>query len=510
MVVIVVIGILASLTLVAYTSIQSKVIETALASDVDKLSIAELRYIDEHGSTAKSYYSGNGFDTDLNFSPTEGNVIDVVSDSAGYCIRGYNLTSTNNSIDNAFTKESSPGTCDRLEPSASATGQKGWKQISAGDYHTCAISEDDKAFCWGYNNYGQLGDGTTTNSSAPVSVSTAGLLGGKTIKSIETGGNFTCVIASDDLVYCWGYNNYGQLGNNTANSTPNPLPVAVSMTGVLSGKTVKSISMNESTMQVCVIASDNLAYCWGSNWDGQLGNGLTADSPIPVAVLTTGVLSGKTIKSISIHDFQACAIASDDLIYCWGNNFDYEFGIGTSDMVANPPKAAAYGGSMASKTAKVIANAGMSTCAIASDDQAYCWGSNGTYYRLGNNSTAYNYIPGPVTNTGALSGKTLKTMSSGSNSTCVIASDNKAYCWGYNAYGGLGDGTTVHARVPTPVNTGGVLSGKTVKSISVGRSHACAIASDNQAYCWGYNLYGGLGDGSTTHRSLPIAVPSPI
>ena len=198
------------------------------------------------------------------------------------------------------------------------------KQIepsSAGN-HSCVIASDDKAYCWGHNGFGQLGNNNTVNSLTPVAVDTAGVLASKTIKQIASGGISSCVIASDDKAYCWGSNNFGQLGNGNLKNSSTPTPV--STTGVLAGKTIKQITAG--TEFTCAIASDDKAYCWGSNSSGQLGNNSTINSGVPVAVNTSGVLAGKTIKQISAGSSHTCAIASDDKAYCWGSNSSGELG----------------------------------------------------------------------------------------------------------------------------------------------------------------------------------------
>ena len=153
-------------------------------------------------------------------------------------------------------------------------------QISAGGSHTCAIAPDNDAYCWGSGSSGKLGNSSTTNSSVPVAVSTTGVLAGKTIKQISAGGSHTCVIASDNKAYCWGSGSSGQLGNSS--TTNSSVPVAVSTTGVLAGKTIKQISVGNS--YTCAIASDNKAYCWGYNHRLQLGDNSTNNSSVPVSV----------------------------------------------------------------------------------------------------------------------------------------------------------------------------------------------------------------------------------
>ena len=196
------------------------------------------------------------------------------------------------------------------------------KQVLAGMSNTCAVASDDKAYCWGNNISGALGNNSTTNFSIPVAVNTEGVLAGKIIKSISDSNIHTCAIASDNKAYCWGNNKSGNLGNNS--TTNSLIPVAVNTTGVLAGKTIKQISAGSS--HTCAIASDDKAYCWGAGSSGQLGNGTTSMTKVPVAVNTTGVLAGKTIKQISAGSSHTCAIASDDKAYCWGSNSSGQLG----------------------------------------------------------------------------------------------------------------------------------------------------------------------------------------
>src|SRR5665648_324291 len=319
-----------------------------------------------------------------------------------------------------------------------------WTQITGDSIRTCAVASDNQAYCWGHNGEGELGNNSTTNSSIPVAVYTAGVLSGKTIKQISVGNMVTCAIASDDQAYCWGYNGDGELGNNS--TTNSSIPVAVYTNGVLNGKTVKSISVG--TNHTCVIASDDQVYCWGLNSSGQLGNNSTNQSMVPVAVNTTGVLSGKTIKAITAGAAHICAIASDNQVYCWGLN---------------------YAGS------------------------------------LGNNSDSQSSIPVAVYAAGVLNGKTIKSVVADHYTTCVITFDSGAYCWGYNYYGGLGNNSTTNSFIPVTVINTGALSGKMITSISAGPA-TCAIACDNQAYCWGWNGNGQLGNNSTVNSLIPVAV----
>ena len=154
------------------------------------------------------------------------------------------------------------------------------KPLSTGYSSTCAIASDNRAYCWGSGNNGQLGNGSTADSRVPVAVNMSGALAGKTIKQILAGGDHGCVVASDDKMYCWGLNNNGELGNNS--SVNSSVPVAVNTDGVLAGKTIRQMSAGFSS--TCAVDSEYNMYCWGYNDNGQLGNNSTNNSRVPARV----------------------------------------------------------------------------------------------------------------------------------------------------------------------------------------------------------------------------------
>ncbi|MDB5167906.1 MAG: cell surface receptor domain protein, partial [Candidatus Saccharibacteria bacterium] len=389
--------------------------------------------------------------------------------------------------------------------SVTITGQNftpGWKEISqitSGANHSCGIY-DSQAYCWGINTYGQLGNNTRNASSAPVAVDTSGVLSGKTIISVAAGVGHTCAVASDNQTYCWGYNAYGQLGNNSAVTSYKP--VAVDTAGVLASKTVLSIATGG--YHTCAVTSDNLMYCWGYNYYGALGNNSTTQSNVPVAVTTTGVLNGKTVTSITAGDYHTCAIASDSQAYCWGYNAYGQLG-NNSTAQSTVPVAVVTTGVLNGKTVSSITTGATHTCAVASDNLSYCWGDGGNG-QLGNNSTTSSSVPVATVTTGVLNGKTVSSIVAGAKHTCAVASDSQAYCWGYNGYGQLGNNSTGQSTVPVAVTATGILAGKTVLSFATDGHHTCAVASDNQAYCWGQNINGQLGNSSLTNSSVAVAV----
>lgn len=337
---------------------------------------------------------------------------------------------------------------------------------------------------------GSLGNGDTGRHLTPVPVSTSGALSGKTIKAISSSWYATCAIASDNNAYCWGDGGFGVLGNGNINMSS--IPVAVDTSGVLSGKGI--IAVDGGYHFFCALASDNKPYCWGSNTTyGNLGNNSMTDSRVPVAVNTSGVLSGKTIVSISSGNSHACALDSSGKAYCWGWNGRGQLGNG---LTANSsvPVAVDMGGVLSGRSIKSISAGREHTCVVASDDKAYCWGGN-ISGEIGDGSTILRSSPVAVSTSGVLNGKTIKSVATGNRYSCVIASDGRAYCWGENVstLGSAGGPySMVSSTVPVAVDTSGELNGKILRGVYAHEKHVCVNDKDGTAYCWGLGMGGNL------------------
>ena len=352
---------------------------------------------------------------------------------------------------------------------------------------------------WGRNDAGQLGDGTATQRPSPVAVGVT-QFGTASVIQVATGWNHACALDVGGKVQCWGYNGNGQLGDTT--TTQRATPTAVLSTGALAGKTVTQIAAGDS--HTCAVTSDGGAYCWGFGRYGNLGDGSASGYSSPVAVTTTGALAGKKVTQVAAGNVHTCALTSDGGVYCWGYNGSGGLGDGTTAQ-RNVPTAVVTSGALAGKTVTQISAGGYHTCALTSDGGLYCWGNN-YEGELGDGTTVQRVTPVPVVTSGALSGKTIVQIDGGGTHTCALSSDGLAYCWGWNDYGQLGDGTTAQRLTPTAVSTSGALAGKTVVQISAFYFDTCALTSDGLAFCWGYNYNGQIGDGTTTHRTVPTAV----
>ena len=385
---------------------------------------------------------------------------------------------------------------------AAFAASQGPASISAGFGGSCAV-ESGMAFCWGNNSNGQLGDGSTTDSSAPVAVDTTGALAGKTLTQITGSAEAACALDSGGAAYCWGGNFHGDLGDGSMSDSS--VPMAVDTGGVLAGKTLTQITAG--AFETCALDSAGAAYCWGGNGSGELGDGSLTDSSVPVAVDTSGVLAGKTLTQITTDFGTTCALDSAGAAYCWGANGDGDLGDG-SLTDSSVPVAVDTSGVLAGKTLTQISVGVVSTCALDSAGAAYCWGddSNG---QLGDGSAADSSVPVAVDTGGVLAGKTLTQIAAGWGFTCALDSESAAYCWGNNANGQLGDGTVTDSSVPVAVDTSGVLADKALTQIAAGQAATCALDSGGAAYCWGWNGEGGLGDDSAAAQSTVPVLAGP-
>jgi alpha-tubulin suppressor-like RCC1 family protein len=336
-------------------------------------------------------------------------------------------------------------------------------RIATGHIHACAVTGAHGVRCWGRNNFGQLGDGTTTDRSTPRSVK--GLSSG--VKAISGGGVHTCALTTSGGVKCWGYNGHGQLGDGTTTDRTTP----VSVRGLSSG--VKAIAAGEN--YTCALTTGGGVKCWGNNASGQLGDGsnLRRTTPVSVSGLTSGV------RAIDAGRLHACAILSaDGALRCWGGNNRGQIGDGTQDDRSTPVTVSGLGSGV------TAVSAGQElTCAVVGGG-VKCWGDT-----TGSDSPVD--VPGLASS--------VKTVSTAAGYSCVIITGGGVRCWGQNPDGQLGDGTTTSRS--TPADAWGL--SRSVAAIDTGLEHACALMTAGVVKCWGGNRFGQVGDGTDTDRYTP-------
>lgn len=387
-------------------------------------------------------------------------------------------------------------------------------QIVTGSEHSCALLTDGTVRCWGRNQYGQNGDGTTTIRTNPVQVllpDSTPLTGVTQISAFNT---HTCALLSDTTVRCWGRNSSFQLGDATPTDRSTAVQVMLA-DGVTPFSGVTRVSAGGE--HTCALLNDGTVRCWGLNTSGQLGEGSTTGSANPTTVtVSPGGAALAGVTAIDAGQIHTCALLNVGTARCWGSNSGGRLGDGTATDRPSPVQVLATGSTQGTDTLGGIAalSAGNGhTCARMDGGTVRCWGLN-TFGQLGNGTTTSS--ANPVTVLVAAGGAALSkvsAVSSGTQHTCAVLGDGTARCWGDGASGRLGDGTTSASSVPVTV-TG--LTGIDVTRITAGVSHTCALVdtADVTARCWGDGSAGRLGDGTNltgqtpTFRSTPVRVLS--
>ena len=360
---------------------------------------------------------------------------------------------------------------------AAAASPLQFSQISAGGRFTCGITTDGRAFCWGINFFGQLGDGATGNGSArPHAVLTS-----LRFRQITTGFYHTCAVTTDDLAYCWGDNSGGQLGDKTTTGRTTPVRV-------LGGHKFRDVRAGYS--HTCGVATTGESYCWGTNLYGEMGDNTLINRLVPRLVR-----GGHSFRRIVPGSGYSCGVTTADKAYCWGRNEWGQLGDGTTTERHLPTAVAG------SRAFKNVSASSSHTCGFTTGGAVYCWGMNQDG-RLGDGTTTNRTRPVLAKTTGALDG-----VSPGSSHTCALRSDGHVLCWGSNQLGTIGDATTITPRL-LPVQ---VVGDANYDAIHAGFAHTCGLTVDHFALCWGGNEYGQLGRGYYSQKEgFPQGVESPF
>jgi alpha-tubulin suppressor-like RCC1 family protein len=323
--------------------------------------------------------------------------------------------------------------------------------VTAGDGFACGISLGSVAFCWGNGAFGKLGNGHNGGSATASLVTSAVGFG-----SLTAGGEHACGLSQSGAAYCWGLDSVGQLGDARHVNSTTPVPVLQP-----AGSVAIFASISAGYRHTCALQSDGAAYCWGRDSTGELGIGSFANSDMPVSVA-----GGLRFTSISAG----------------------------GDTVQRPP---------------LPVRVESHTCAIAVGGAAYCWGSNRSGQLGTGNIGDSSAVPVPV-----VGGLTFSKISAGSRHTCGLTTSGTVYCWGRNFDLQLGHGGPTgggaDSGTPQQIGNGEVPSSVTFTNVSAGTRHSCAIGTDGNAYCWGSNVFGALGNTlQAAFRGFPQKVATP-
>ncbi len=401
--------------------------------------------------------------------------------------------------------------------------------IGVGNNHACAALATGGVRCWGRNDAGQLGDGTTETHFAPVQV--VGI--NERISALALGRYYSCALTEQGRVKCWGQNAEGQLGNGTIVAQHTPTDVSglhVRVTAITAGvshtcalaeagnvmcwgnpeftgageitigiwQTVprnviglpaRVIALDANWTHTCTLLETENVYCWGQNFAGQLGNNTTVTQWTPTLVPGAYRFGHTSIATGPMH---TCAITSNGSVFCWGDDRYGQLGSGRF-LRRNTASAVSL-----DETSRTIDLGINHSCAVTTQGAVKCWGSNGSQ-RL--SSSPFQNESTPMTVMGLQ--QDIHTAAVGNSHSCVLTETNGVKCWGGNWLGQLGGGIDM-PWPETLVDVAGLSDN--VTAIAVGTHHSCALRTDGRVQCWGYNRDGQLGDGTTIDRNAPTDV----
>lgn len=436
------------------------------------------------------------------------------------------------------------------------SGSGGQYGIASGNDASCSI-QLGQLYCWGKNESGQVGDGTTTNRKTPYHVQ--GALAGKIVQFVATGFSHTCAIAGNtpnpadgNEIYCWGDNSKYQYGNNSNVSSLVPVLAGTSHSSYY----YTGVSARDHTCTMTYNAASSYhsrVYCWGDNDHGEAGEQDSGDT-------TPTVINPKKVRAASarkepgnslLYDITDLANVSDNFtcaindleVWCWGINSSGQLGDGTQ---SSSDHARALRPTGMTNATKVVTN-NAHACAINSN-RLWCWGDNDTgdskpHWAIdsgpavvqpsGQTMAVNENIESPtriITSASPYYHYDISDIAITDSAGCVVSSGD-VYCWGYNNFGQLGQGNNYDypgqkgigtnpqvsvwvgessASKVRPANdmvkVSGALVGKEVVKVTGGNDHFCAVTDMRRVYCWGSNIYAQLGDGTTIDRYMPAEV----
>jgi alpha-tubulin suppressor-like RCC1 family protein len=365
----------------------------------------------------------------------------------------------------------------------SATPGLALTELVGGLDHSCGVTAAGTVLCWGWNYWGQLGNGTLTDELSFFPVP-APITGEHALGRVDGSESHTCALEAGGKAWCWGLNSHGSLGTVPA-IDPNGSPDPVAVDG---GLVFRSLSTGYDT--TCGVTSDDHGYCWGYGAYGATGTGTFEDSAAPEAV--AGDHAWKQIVSGLWH---SCGITTAGVAYCWGSNEFGQLGVGGEDLDGHHTPVAVSGAHVFTQ----IDTQASHTCGVDPSGVVWCWGRNETG-AVGNGTVSHGAtLPVKVD-----ADDPFVRVTTGVWHTCAITGAGEAWCWGLNDSGQLGDLTLDSSS--QPVLVAGELA---FASISMGGFHSCGLTGDGKAYCWGENGDGELGDGGGGQGTMS-PVPWPV
>jgi alpha-tubulin suppressor-like RCC1 family protein len=377
-------------------------------------------------------------------------------------------------------------------------------KTASGEAHTIGLGLDGKVYAWGWNQYGQLGDGTIISVNIPKNIdSYLNLNEGETVIDVSAGMNYSSVLTSESRVFTWGRNDNGQLGDGTTTNRTTPTEITNQFSLGVS-ETITSIILGYH--HSAAISSEGRVFLWGYNANGQLGDGTTTNKTTPTEITNQFNLGvDETITSIILGGSHSSAITSEDRLFTWGYNGHGELGDGTVIDKSIPTETTSQFNLSVGETVTSMSFGYYHSSAITSEGRVFTWGYN-DQGQLGDGTYVYKSVPTDITaNFNLETGEKLIGISLGIHHSGAISSENRVLMWGYNNYYQLGDGTNIIRNLPVDITSRFTLDvEEAINNINLGGYFSKILTSKSRAFSWGNNNVGQLGDGSYTTKSYPV------
>jgi alpha-tubulin suppressor-like RCC1 family protein len=352
-----------------------------------------------------------------------------------------------------------------------------WRSVSAGEQHALAIRTDGTLWAWGWNNDGQLGDGTRENRYAPTQIGTA-----TTWKSVSAGSSNTLAVRTDGTLWAWGSNIYGQLGTGTVDYDTHLMPVQI-------GTATNWQSVAAGFSYTMAVRTDGTLWAWGQNDKGQLGNGTISNYNSQTTPAQIGTATNW--QSVAAGFSHTMALRTDGTLWAWGESSEGQLGDGTTTTRGIPAQVGT------AHNWESVSVGGFQTVAARADGTLWAWGRN-TSGEVGSAALVTAIRPSPQ-QIGAAG--MWQSMSASTSYTLAVRTNGTLWAWGQNFDGQLGDGTTTQRYVPTQIGTA-----STWKSVAASTQHSVALRTNGTLWAWGSNFNGQLGDGTTTDHLAPVQI----
>ena len=377
-------------------------------------------------------------------------------------------------------------------------------KVSLGGYHSSAITSEKRIFTWGGGHYGQLGNGNTIDINVPEDITgNFNLNISEIITLVSLGEYHSSAITSEGRIFTWGSNGAGQLGDGTTTNSSLPIDITSNF-NLGSGEIITLISLGE--FHSLATTSEGRIFTWGYNGDGELGDGTTTNSSIPIDITSNFNLNvGETVINVSLGGYHSSVITSEGRIFTWGANGSGKLGDGTTTNSSLPIDITSNFSLTSGEIITSISLGVSHSSAITSEGRIFTWG-RGNYGQLGDGGTTDSLLPIDITSNFNLNeGELITNDSLGYRHSSAITSEERIFTWGYNVDGELGDGTTINSSLPIDItNNFNLDTGESISMIYLGDYHSSIITSEGVIFTWGFNAYGELGDGGSIDKDLPV------